>query len=46
VDVLRDSTTYTLREGDGLDLSHRGEALRLTPDAPSWTGTNAPVASK
>ena len=45
VDVRRDATTYSLREGDGLDLAHRGEALRLTPDEPSWTGPNSIAAA-
>jgi alpha,alpha-trehalose phosphorylase len=40
VDAVPESTTYTLREGDGLEITHRGEEVRLTPDAPTWTGAN------
>ncbi len=41
VDVEREGTTYTLREGRGLTLSHEGEEFRLSPDAPVRLPANA-----
>ena len=35
VDMRSEGTTYTLLEGDGLVLLHRGEEVRLSPDTPN-----------
>jgi alpha,alpha-trehalose phosphorylase len=40
VDVRRDETTYTLHGGDGLTVTHEGEALHLAPRSPVLTGKN------
>jgi alpha,alpha-trehalose phosphorylase len=34
VDVTPGQTSYTLREGDGLEIVHRGDAIRLRPGEP------------
>jgi alpha,alpha-trehalose phosphorylase len=41
VDVDREGTTYTLREGPGLAITHEGEELRLSPDSPVRLPANA-----
>ncbi len=34
VDIDRDATTYSLREGDGLVIRHEDEEIRLSPENP------------
>jgi alpha,alpha-trehalose phosphorylase len=35
VDVARDSATYTVLSGPGLELGHHGETIEVSPDAPA-----------
>ncbi len=39
VDVGPNETAYTLRDGDGLEFRHRDEAVKLTREAPTWSGS-------
>ncbi len=41
VEVRPHETSYALREGDGLTVTHDGEVLQLTPQAPTATRPNA-----
>jgi alpha,alpha-trehalose phosphorylase len=34
VDIKTDGVTYTLEQGDGLTIHHRGEPLKLRPGEP------------
>ena len=34
VSIERESVTYSLREGDGLEIRHGDEEIRLSPEAP------------
>jgi len=34
IDITPGQTTYTLHRGDGLEIVHRGDPIRLRPDEP------------
>ena len=40
-----EETTYTLRGGDGLTVTHEGEALHLAPRSPVLTRKNTEASS-
>jgi len=35
VEITKDEATYTILEGDPLELAHHGEAITVSPDAPT-----------
>jgi alpha,alpha-trehalose phosphorylase len=45
VDIGRKETTYTLLGGDGLTVTHEGEALHLAPGSSVLTGKNTEASS-